>query len=289
MLRNEHRVAKRRGQTIIVRRCDRLTVRHGGQQHDYREGRAHVDDPERCLTSQIQDRPAVSRSAAKPRVDDQRGIVQGYARRQINRAQSRTSISNNWSMTTTIRQAQPDDAELVADAHITAWRVAYRGVIVDEFLDSPQFAQSRRAGWHRRLHEGRSSSADPCDEILVPVLDGRVVGFGHVGAKLGTEATNTGELYGFYLHPDAWGSGAAASLIEACHAAMVTRFKTAELWVLRDNPRARRFYERHGWSCGSGKDLVEDVWVGPQMARMPKFDPVPEVQYRRNLADVSVG
>lgn len=192
-------------------------------------------------------------------------------------------------MKTTIRQAQPDDAEFVADAHITAWRVAYRGVIVDAFLDSPEFAQSRRDGWHRRLHEGRPSFADPFDEILVPVVDGRVVGFGHVGRRLVTESSDTGELYGFYLHPDAWGSGAAVALIEACHTALAARFTTASLWVLRDNPRARRFYERHGWSCGSANDLVEDVWSGPLMAGMPKFDPVPEVQYQRDLADIEFG
>jgi GNAT superfamily N-acetyltransferase len=186
-------------------------------------------------------------------------------------------------MTITIRPAQPGDAKSVADAHITAWRVAYRGVISDAFLDSPQFAQSRHDGWRRRLDAERPINPDLFDEILVPVMNGRVVGFGHIGIEGSTEPSMTGELQGFYIHPEAWGSGAAVALIEACHATFAERFTKASLWVLRDNPRARRFYERHGWSCGSGDEIVEDVWSGPQMAGMPKFEPVAEVQYRRVL------
>jgi ribosomal protein S18 acetylase RimI-like enzyme len=44
------------------------------------------------------------------------------------------------------------------------------------------------------------------------------------------------------------------------------------LWVLEDNPRARRFYEREGWALdGSRKD---DEFLGV---------PVTEVRYRRSL------
>ena len=30
-------------------------------------------------------------------------------------------------------------------------------------------------------------------------------------------------------------------------------FRTATLWVLEDNPRARRFYEREGWQLDGGR------------------------------------
>ena len=182
-------------------------------------------------------------------------------------------------MTITIRHAEPEDAEQIATAHIAAWRTAYRGVINDAFLDSNEFAQSRHNGWQRRLHEGGAEGADPLDELFVPVLNGRVVGFGHVGAG----SSGAGELYGFYVHPDAWGSGAGPALIDRCHAALATRFSTAEVWVLSDNPRARRFYERQGWSCGEGESLIEDIWTGPKLPDAPPFDPVAEVQYRRQL------
>ena len=52
----------------------------------------------------------------------------------------------------------------------------------------------------------------------------------------------------------------------------------AVLWVLRDNPRARRFYERAGWVL-TGRT---DEWPGPQL---PSYTspPVAEVEYGRPL------
>ena len=114
------------------------------------------------------------------------------------------------------------------------------------------------------------------------LVDGRVVGFGHVGLANGGVAD--GELYGFYVHPEAWGTGVADALIERCHVALANRFDAALLWVLTDNPCARRFYERNGWSCGTGDELIEDLWPGPNMAGMPPFEaPLPETQYRKLL------
>jgi GNAT superfamily N-acetyltransferase len=183
-------------------------------------------------------------------------------------------------MVVEIRKAQPADADAIADAHVAAWRVAYRGIVPDTYLDSDAFADGRLAGWRRMLTETRSPEQDQLDEVLVPVLDGRVVGFAHVGDERERD-THQGELFGFYLHPDAWGSGAAATLIDACHTALRERFSSALLWVLRENPRARRFYERSGWSCGTGEEIVEDFWDGPVMAGLPSLPaPLAEIQYR---------
>ena len=190
-------------------------------------------------------------------------------------------------MMITVRPAQPGDEQAVADAHVAAWRAAYRHVVPAAYLDSEVFAAGRYEGWRRRLHDGRPEGFDPLDEIFVPVLDGRVVGFGHVGREGAPVAEvvsgEVGELYGFYLHPDAWGTGAADALISVCHGALRARFATACLWVMRENPRARRFYERNGWSCGSNDELIEDVWGGPNLEGLPAFEPIPEIQYRKVL------
>ena len=117
-------------------------------------------------------------------------------------------------------------------------------------------------------------------------VDGRVVGFGNVGRHQvdtddgGVAFTNDGELYGFYLHPDSRGSGVADALIVACRNELASRFGVVHLWVLRDNPRARRFYEPNGWSCGDGDDMEIAWWEGPQMPGMPTApDPVAEIRY----------
>ena len=185
-----------------------------------------------------------------------------------------------------VRPARAEDADDVAKAHIAAWRAAYRGIVADAYLDHDQFTESRLTGWRSRLADGPSPSDDPLNEILVPVQGGRVMGFGGFGAERveqGAPASGGGELYGFYLHPDTWGNGAAVALIEACNARLAERFEHAVLWVLRDNARARRFYQRSGWTCGAGEDLIETTWDMHPIDGVPKQPSLHEVQYRIEL------
>ncbi len=187
-------------------------------------------------------------------------------------------------METAVRGAVVEDAELIADAHVQGWRVGYRGLVPDEFLDDPQFAEARRVGWRPILSGQMPGALGPPDQVFVPVVGDRVVGFVHVGLERASSAdgTNRGELHGFYVHPNYWGTGIADQLLDRCHEALDAFCGQAMLWVLRDNPRARRFYERNGWSCGVGVDLVEAEWAGPVMDGVPQLGrPLPEVEYRR--------
>lgn len=187
-------------------------------------------------------------------------------------------------MTIEVREARPDDADAIAAAHVEGWRVGYRDLLPDEFLDAPEFAQQRIDRWRMwTWAEGL-----PGSQMYVPVLNGRVVGFGHCGAErvdptcdqsgTGTATATVlgrGEVYGFYLHPDAWGSGAASALMARCHEYLSDAgYAEAILWVLRDNPRARRFYENAGWSP-TGREML---FEGPQTAA-PLVEPLPEIEY----------
>lgn len=62
---------------------------------------------------------------------------------------------------------------------------------------------------------------------------------------LGFAAVAPGWLNGLYVRPEAWGTGVAARLHERALEALGPG--TARLWVLEENHRARRFYERRGW------------------------------------------
>lgn len=63
-------------------------------------------------------------------------------------------------------------------------------------------------------------------------------------------APGAGSLEVFYLavDPDAWGTGVASQLLLSAegHARRTGR-ETLELWVINDNERAIRVYERAGW------------------------------------------
>jgi tRNA dimethylallyltransferase len=89
-----------------------------------------------------------------------------------------------------------------------------------------------RARWQEALEGDRTS-------VIVAERAGEIVGFA---------AWTDGWLDGLYVVPAAWGNGVAARLHdEALREIAAAGESTARLWVLEDNARARRFYERRGW------------------------------------------
>jgi ribosomal protein S18 acetylase RimI-like enzyme len=173
-----------------------------------------------------------------------------------------------------IRAATRTDADGITDVQVASWRAGYAHVFPDSVLYADDFESSRRAFWNSwRFAPGhRISIALETDD------DGgeRVVGFSSYGPERERARgfTGRGEIWAFYVHPDRWGSGAAAELMEHVEQRLQAEgFATAVLWVLEDNPRARRFYERHGWAAtGIAANFDDYCDVS-----------VPEVEYRKEL------
>lgn len=170
-----------------------------------------------------------------------------------------------------------DDADVVAELHVESWRAAYRGIVPDDLLDGEPF----RAGRFERWRSRRLDEEPPDRGTLVAVLDAVVVGFADIGPErpqAGGVERGWGEVYAFYLHPAAWGTGVARPLMDAAVDALAAAgFAEAALWVFRDNPRARAFYARAGWALADGR--AEHVIEFAPDAHAP------EVIYQRSLVD----
>ncbi len=177
-----------------------------------------------------------------------------------------------------VRPAVLGDADALCDAHVAGWRVGYRGLFPDALLDSDEFDSGRREIWRagRWLDNAHQ-------QVFAAVVDGDVLGFAHVGAEREHNVVNgsgRGELYGFYNQPSTWGSGLAVASMSAAEDWLWRHgFTEATLWVLRDNPRARHFYEKAGWSW-NGR---ESLWGGPTVPGQPTPSPIAEVQYSRRF------
>jgi ribosomal protein S18 acetylase RimI-like enzyme len=142
-----------------------------------------------------------------------------------------------------IREADPKDAEAIARIHVRSWQAAYRGQLSDAYLDGLSVAD--------RLEQHRMALETPgAHRTWVAEEDGRVVGFAVTGPSQDADADErTGELYAVYLDPDRYGRGIGKRLCDHVLADLRERgFRTATLWVLETNERARRFYEREGWA-----------------------------------------
>jgi len=159
-----------------------------------------------------------------------------------------------------IRPARAEEATAVALVHIETWRVAYAHVFPPEELERMSAERvERRAEMHRR------------SPPIVAEVDGEIVGFVSVGPANDDDAD--GELYAIYVLPTHWATGVGHALIQAGEARLrELGHREAVLWVLEDNPRARRFYERAGWTTDGTERPIEVLGVS-----------VPEIRYTKTL------
>ncbi|MGI5366349.1 N-acetyltransferase family protein [Streptomyces iakyrus] len=162
------------------------------------------------------------------------------------------------------------DCDRVAEIRVGGWRSAYRGLIPQSYLDGlsvEEDAERRRAF----LSQGDGSVVN----LVAEDAGGELVGWAcHGPYREGEVRTEDAELYAIYVHPRHVGQGAGRALltesVARCSAAGHGRLL---LWVLKENDRARRFYERAGFRADGAEEPFEVDGVA-----------VVEVRYARALA-----
>jgi ribosomal protein S18 acetylase RimI-like enzyme len=123
-------------------------------------------------------------------------------------------------MNATLRRAQEEDAEVLADIHIAAAQDAM------PYLPELHTDEETHA-WMRDV-------VLPGSEVYIAEADGRSVGFVALGAEV---------LEHLYVSPAFQGRGVGSALLACAKELRPAGFR---LWVFQRNERARRFYERHG-------------------------------------------
>jgi len=140
-----------------------------------------------------------------------------------------------------IRPATPEDASAIAAVDAASWRAAYADLMPAEYLAAlPAEAKAREWATDIARHgpTGRK-------RWFVAESDGAVVGYALTGIPTGA---TRGMLYFLYTLPETWGAGVGPALLAASMAGFEDLgVVEADLWVLAQNARARRFYERAGW------------------------------------------
>ncbi|GHJ41501.1 GNAT family N-acetyltransferase [Streptomyces sp. TS71-3] len=162
-----------------------------------------------------------------------------------------------------LSEASPGDGDVVGEIHAESWKAAYAGFFPRAFFDG---AVAQRRGKWREVLTGGSGTA------LLASLDGRPLAFCYFGPSAARRAS--AEIFGFYGHPDGWGSGIAPALMTASlDRIRESGFEQVHLWTLRDTPQSRRFYEKCGFT-ESGVVREHDYGDG---------NPLAQVEYERTL------
>lgn len=167
-----------------------------------------------------------------------------------------------------IRAMTPDDCEAVAAVRIGGWRWAYAGLMPRAYLD----ALSVEADAARR--RGRLADGDGTVVNVVAERDGAVVGWACFGPCRDEDAPpGAEELYALYVRPDNVSTGVGRALMDTwLERATAGGRSPLLLWVLEENDRARRFYEKAGFTPDGAREPFEAGGVD-----------VPEVRYARTL------
>jgi GNAT superfamily N-acetyltransferase len=182
-----------------------------------------------------------------------------------------------------IRACAVADAAAVAAVQREGWFAAYQEIIPAAIIDrvtTPDGGARVRQTFRTR----------PWQRMIVAVEDGAdapgdVVGYASYGPEtdvLGApwphprtaegEDGRTGELYALYVRPAWWSTGTGRALMDRVLArSEAAGYHAVVLWVLRDNQRARRFYERAGFAPDGASNVLDQLGS------------VPELRYRREL------
>ena len=144
-----------------------------------------------------------------------------------------------------------------AYVHWKSWHEAYPGLVSPAYLEklTPEKCVELAYRWR--------------ENILVALDEGRVVGFLGYGDRA-PEDPGTGEIFALYVLSEYYGTGVGLRLMEAA-LAQLSAFPQICLWVLKENRRAIRFYEK----CGFRPDGEEK--------RLPALEAV-EIRMRKKGA-----
>ncbi len=154
-----------------------------------------------------------------------------------------------------------DDPLAISVIYEQSWRYAYRGIIPQTYLDSIPHGR-----WAAHVTKGGMHS-------LVLLAHGQIIGTASVCRSRWAQYPGYGEIVSIYLLPDAMGKGYGAPLLRACLEALHEMgHDQILLWVLEENARARRFYEKNGFVCA---DVYLEDTIGGRAVR--------EVMYRYDV------
>jgi GNAT superfamily N-acetyltransferase len=189
-----------------------------------------------------------------------------------------------------IRSASTADAAQIAVVMRDSWFAAYDGIIAPAIIDratapdgGARVRQSfRTRPWQRMI---AAVAGQPGQAPTNPAARG-IVGYASFGPERDvldmpwpyplTSAGSDGEvaeLYALYVHPAWWSSGTGRALMDQVLAKVsATGYGCITLWVLEANARARRFYQRAGFTPDGARHVLDDLGG------------VTEIRYRRALS-----
>lgn len=141
-----------------------------------------------------------------------------------------------------LRLATPADIPEMERVYRRSWRGAYEPFLEAEVLEELATQRARDFDW------GRGIGVEEAVVLVGVDENGTVLGVAQANEVLDLPR-DLPEVTMLYVDPAAWGAGVAADLLAAAAGWIGDRgHDHARLRVVENHERARRFYEREGWT-----------------------------------------
>ena len=135
-----------------------------------------------------------------------------------------------------IRYYEEKDIEEVAKIIVDDWKIAYKGIIDNEYLEKLSYKDKAK-----RIKEKYSKQ-----KALVYVENDKIKGYCRFGENRDNEK-EYGEIYALYIKSGEKNNGIGKKLSKKAMKILTERgYKEAVIWCLKENKNARIFYEKIG-------------------------------------------
>jgi ribosomal protein S18 acetylase RimI-like enzyme len=142
-----------------------------------------------------------------------------------------------------IVHADPTQAAELRDLHLTTWELTYRDRASEAWYRERLAARADR-DWGEIVR----SQAARGGGVLTVRSDQRIVGLCQYGPTEDHDPEQVGQIQRLYVHRARQRTGIGRALLSAAVDALRQGgARTATLWVLETDQRARAFYERLDW------------------------------------------
>ena len=174
------------------------------------------------------------------------------------------------------------DATAIAQVRRDSWHAAYEGIIPTPIIDRATalgVAAAKPPPYRRTLVAeageqpavvgyasfGPERSVATASISAIPATAARPSPAASTSPASGMLTADglagvVGELYALYVTPAWWSTGTGRALMgQALTSLEAEGFRRVVLWVLADNARARRFYERAGFAADGGTNVLSGL------------------------------
>gem|GEM_PF-150052 len=153
----------------------------------------------------------------------------------------------------TIHKVLPADALAYTACHIACWQAAYKDIIPDDYLQNMPSELAQRAE-HLIKNLGEQT-----DQFYYYVsLDRKMTGRLIFGKAHDADKPDAGEIGAIYLEETFWDRGYGRRMMDfAMDHLKSMGYREIIVWVLNENHRARRFYEKFHFVLDGAKQEIE--------------------------------